>query len=151
VAAVCCVLLGGCWFESSPVLRLGAVEVESVTSDGVAVGVFVEANNRNEIALPLREVRYSVSLDGRTVFTGVRSPEAVLGANSTQTLRLPVAVDWDRLPEGSGPMRLRVSGDLLYVTPGRLAETFFDTGVRRPKAGFVLDGVVERPSPPVEG
>ena len=130
---------------------MSGAEVESVTADGLAVGVFIEAENRNEIMLPLREVRYSVSLDGRPVFTGVRSPEAVLGANSVQMLRLPASVDWDSVPAGSGPMTIRVTGDLLYVTPGRLAETFFDTGVRRPKAGFSLEGNVERPVSPVGG
>src|SRR5689334_18329770 len=54
-------LAGGCSSYSAPGLRVTAVTVKDRTPTGTVLDFAIEASNRNEVELPLREVRYSVS------------------------------------------------------------------------------------------
>src|ERR1051326_568555 len=83
---------GGCSSYSAPTLRVSGVKVKERTEAGGGLDFALEATNRNEIELPLREVRYSVTLDGKPVFSGVRSPEASLRRLGVQTIHVPAVV-----------------------------------------------------------
>jgi hypothetical protein len=104
----------------------------------------LDAYNDNEIPLPLRDVTYSVTLDGREVFRGTRSAEATLRRKGVQQLRLPavIAIEPGDSPP-TGMQEFRLSGTLTYVTPGKIAELLFDTGVRVPSVGFATEGQID--------
>jgi len=137
-------LAGGCGTTSAPRLEHAAATVSGRTADGVAMLFTLDAFNDNDIALPLRDIRYTLSLNGRDVFRGTRSAEATLRRNGVQQLRLPAVVSLgpsDAAPTGVMDFRLR--GTMTYVTPGKIAELLFDTGVRVPSAGFETTGQID--------
>ncbi len=136
--------LVGCSSHRAPTLIVSDVKVVDRTSDGVVLRVSINAENRNEIELPLREMRYTLKLSDGSQFSGVRSAEASLRRLGTQTITVPAsfpiaqgAAAWD------GAAKYEFSGDLSYITPGEFAQVLFDTGVRRPSVSFRSEGTVE--------
>jgi hypothetical protein len=136
----------GCSPYSAPGLKVTSVAIKDQTPAGTVLDFSIEASNRNEVELPLREVRYTLHLDGKEVFRGVRSPEASLRRLGVQTIHIPAVV-----PEGqsTGPgTRFVLEGQLGYTTPGSLAQVLFDIKVRRPKVGFREEGQLGAPPAP---
>lgn len=135
---------GGCSWYHAPELDVKDVTVAQETSQGMVLSFGLNATNENEVALPLKIVRYSLSLEGDRVFSGQRAAEATLRRKGTQRLLLPAAVGWEDVggARPTGDVRYRLSGEMSYVTPGQLAELLFDTGVRRPSVRFSEEGVI---------
>ncbi len=117
------------------------------TEEGVAVAFVLDATNSNDDALPLRETVYSLELDGKSVFKGVRSAEATLRRRGTQQVVLPAGIPIALLP-ANGSVRYRLHGSMEYITPGAFAEVLFDTGVRRPDASFSQEGTIDLSAAP---
>jgi hypothetical protein len=136
--------LGGCSKYMAPTLDVTGVRVLEETPAGLVLEFSIDAANRNEVELPLREVRYSLMLDGREVFRGVRSPEAALRRLGTQTVRIPAVIPiGEGQPRPTGRQRYTLDGTLAYTTPGQFAQVLFDIKVRRPRVGFRDEGEVE--------
>ncbi len=136
--------LGGCSTYSAPALRVAKVEVGEQTSDGLVLRFAIDADNRNDIELPLREVNYTLRLDGKDVFTGVRSPEASLRRLGTQRIVFPAVVPLGPgVAAPSGLVRFEIAGNLEYTTPGQVAEILFDAGLRRPSVSFRDAGEID--------
>jgi len=136
--ALALLALGGCFSAPTPALRVIESRLDGVTDDGFVVSLVVEGENRGPDELPLRAVEYSVSMDGREVFRGLRSAEATLPGSGTQTIRLPAAVSRDRW-EGPPPAPgtpVAVAGRVTYVSPGIFSRILFDADVIRPSAEF---------------
>lgn len=136
-------LLGGCAFHSTPTLTVTDARITERTADGVKVEFEIDAVNDNDVPLTLRETRYSLSLDGRTVFRGARAPTATLARRSTQRLVLPAVIPTASFGELSGEMSYRLSGSLLYLTPGELSKRLYEAHLRRPDASFGDRGVID--------
>jgi hypothetical protein len=135
-----------CTVYRAPELTVAAAELTERTADGTAMQFVLNAENPNTESLPLREVRYSVVVDGRRVFSGVRDAQATLRRLGTQQIRLPAAVPASTpLPGGSA--EYRVVGSLTYVTPGRFADVLFDAGLLRPNVGFQEQGSIDLSGP----
>ena len=134
----------GCQSTKEPRLEHAAASVTERTAEGVAMSFTLDAYNDNEIALPLRDFTYTVSVGGREVFRGKRSAEATLRRKGVQQLRLPavIALKPDEISP-SGVQEFRLKGSLTYVTPGKLAELLFDSGVRVPTTGFTTTGQID--------
>ncbi|MFN0132624.1 MAG: LEA type 2 family protein [Phycisphaerales bacterium] len=134
--------LGGCTSITRPGVRVADARVTDRTAEGVVVEVTLEAENRNQTELPLREVRYAVDVDGRRVFDAMRSPEATLRRVGTQLVRFPAVI-----PASAGPIgpqtRVRITGNLRYQAPGEISRLLYDTGVRRPSIGFAHEARME--------
>lgn len=127
----------GCSGARSPILNVVGVEQVDQTVDGSAVLVTIDAENPGSEPLPLRELSYTVRI-GSATFEGTRSPEATLRAFGTQRLVIPAVFAPGAAPSsGAG---YTVSGTLLYVAPGELAEALFDAGLRRPTVSFAGAG-----------
>jgi len=105
----------------------------------------LDARNENEDGLPLRTVEYRLDLNGREVFSGTRSAESTLRRLGTQQLKLPAVVSITPETQAfvTGQTHYRLTGSLYYVTPGRLAETLFDSGVHTPSVGFTFEGDID--------
>lgn len=136
--------LGACSSYSRPALEVAGARLAEESADGLVIEFLVDARNDNDVALPLRSLEYTVDLDGRRVFRGVRSPEATLRRLGERRLTLPAAIPLGPSdPRPVGLRDFRVAGTLTYQTPGELAEVLFDTGVRRPEAGFASSGRID--------
>ncbi len=135
--AVLGALLTGCSRYKHPELSVAEVKLTEETASGYVLEFVLDTRNDNPEPLPLREVRYSLAIDGREVFSGVRSAQATLRRYGTQRISLPAAV---ALEPGAAPprgvVRYALDGELSYVTPGQIARILFDTRVRRPRLGF---------------
>lgn len=143
-ATVLSLLLGGCTVYKAPKFTVINAAATQRTGEGVAMLFTLDAQNENDVGLPLRDVEYTVELDGQRVFSGTRSAEATLRRLGTQQVMLPAVM---RLSPGAtppaAPSRYRISGTVTYVTPGQIAEILFDTGVRVPKVGFSGSGELD--------
>lgn len=143
-----CLCLVGCATYKDPQLSVAEARATERTPDGTAVLFTIDAKNDNDEPLPLREVQYRLELNGRAVFSGVRSAEATLRRRGVQQFTLPASVSSAGDAAPSGPSRYVLSGVLYYITPGQLAETLFDAGVRTPSVSFRLDGEVDLSAAP---
>ncbi len=154
IAIVCTALasLGyGCGRLTHPEVSVAAVTMTEESAAGYVLEFALEARNDNPQPLRLGEVRYSLTLDGRPVFSGVRSAQATLARYSAQRILLPAAV---ALAPGVSPpeggVRFGLQGNIAYQAPGAIAQVLFDTAVRRPRAPFREEGelnVTPAPSP----
>ena len=138
-AALAPVWLGcGCSQYRPPAITIGPAAVVERTDEAIALGVELDLTNPNDEPLELREFNYAVSIQGKTVYTGRRAAEATLSAKGTKRLTLPVVVPVAQVPATApdGGIPWSISGNLLYVTPGEIAELLLDTGVRKPKVSF---------------
>lgn len=132
--------LVGCSGARSPILNVVAVEQVDQTVDGSAVLITLDAENPGSEPLPLRELTYTVRI-GSATFEGTRSPEATLRAFGTQRLVIPAVFSPGAAPAtGAG---YTISGTLLYIAPGELAEALFDAGLRRPTVSFRGEGAFQ--------
>ena len=138
--------LGACAPHAPPSLSVSGVRVAQRTDAGLVIDFQIDARNVNSFALPLKSARYTVWLDDRRVFKGVRSPEASLRRLGTQRLHLPAAIPAS-VPLPRGVVGYRISGTLSYVRPGALAEVLFDAGVITPTTNFSHTGTVDLAEP----
>lgn len=137
-------LAGGCASNVPPSLSVAGVAITQQTDAGVVIEFTLNAENTNPVALPLREMRYSLFLDGREVFRGYRSPEATLRRYGVQQLKLPAVIALDpgqAVP--SGQVTYHLQGTLAYTTPGQIAEILFENDVRRPTVFFSEKGTLD--------
>ena len=135
-------LLSGCSSTQAPGLVVQSAELTERTDAGMVITFTIVADNANDEALPLRDATYTVSLDGKQVFSGTRSAQATVRRFGTQTFTLPAAVPLDG-PPPTGIEPFQISGRLKYLVPGALAETLFDIHVRRPSTYFHGTGTVD--------
>lgn len=130
------VLGGGCASPAPPTFELADVYTLPEGPDGRVVVFVVEGVNDSASALPLRDVRYSASLDGGESVSVRRGARATLPAKGSQTFELPVPVAGDAGVVGAYELR----GSVEYQVPGALADLLFDNNLRRTRAGFSFSG-----------
>ena len=134
----------GCSSFRSPRITLGSVSVAEVTDEALAIQIDLELQNPNTIALGLDELRYTITVDGTLAFVGRRAAGRTLSSLETRRLTLPGVIDFETIgwSPSSGPRQVRytVRGSLWYQTPSEIAQLLFDTGMRRPKVRFGIDG-----------
>lgn len=133
--------LAGCNTHSSPALSVTNLAVGQRSDQAVVLLFTLDAENANSVPLPLREVRYRFALDGREVFAGRRSAQATLRRFGTQQIQLPVVVPRDDMPDHAADYQL--TGKLVYIAPGEIAQILFDTGVRKPSTPFKHHGQLD--------
>lgn len=135
-------LLAGCSY-SAPKLSVSGARITDRSDQGVVVSFTVDALNANPVEFPLREVHYTLTLDGKPVFFGVRSPEASLRRLGTQQFSFPAVIPLAPGQALTGEHPYLIDGTLDYTAPGELAQTLFDTGVRRPSVSFHQSGTID--------
>lgn len=127
--------LAGC--SAAPRLKVTDIQVTDRTEAGIVLKVSVEAENRNEVEVPLREIRYSVKVAGGQTFTGIRSAEASLRRLGTQSISFPAVIPLTAgTPAPSGLVNVEVSGTVAYLAPGNLSKALYDMGISRPRQSF---------------
>lgn len=133
--------LGGCGL-TAPRLTVTDVHASDVEPTGKVIMIVVEAQNLSNDALPLRDATYSLSLNGRQVFTGKRSPESTLRMFGAQKISLPVALPREGVPP-AGIAKYEVSGSVVYLPPGRFNEILYEYGLLRPTTSFRGTGEID--------
>ena len=88
-------------------------------------------------------MRYALRLNGQRVFSGTRSAEATVRRLGTQQFTLPAAIDLAEFDMPEGDVQYELSGSVVYVTPGEIAQLLFDAGVRKPRSSFQQTGVLD--------
>jgi hypothetical protein len=135
---------GGCASQPPPRITVADVAVTDQSAEGLVVTFRMLAENAGSASLPLRTVRYSVSVDGRPAFVGERRAEATAPRAGSQEFILPVAFslgegkDFPSMPAATVPYTL--TGSVEYELPGTIADLLFDSGIRRPTASFSETG-----------
>lgn len=128
-------ILAGC--SAAPKLTVTDIKVADRSEAGIVLSVSIDAENRNEIEVPLREIRYSVRVEGGSSFSGVRFAEASLRRLGTQTLWFPAVIP---IAPGTAPpsglVNVEVSGKMTYFPPGDFSRVLYETGIRRPSQSF---------------
>lgn len=127
-------LLAGCSSVSPPDVSVGAATI-SQTDAGSLLLIELNAENPNREPLPLREVRYSVEVNGTRVFEGIRSAESTLRRYGSRAIMLPVSLP----PTSPGAVNagtFRVVGELSYKEPGAFAQTLLDVELVDPSVSF---------------
>lgn len=145
--------LTGCSTYKPPSIQLVQVSLAERSPEAAAFHFMLEIQNDNSEPIELREFRYRLDLNGQEIFTGRREVGTTLLAQSTKRIALPGVVRFEAAGWTAQAfpqvVNYRLSGTLLYVTPGELAEILLDTGVRRPEVHFVSTGNLELGQPPV--
>ena len=76
----------------APTFQILGAEVTERTDEGIVIMFLVEGTNTGDESLPVREVEYSLELDGRRVFSGTRNGEVTLPRRGVQVLQLPAPI-----------------------------------------------------------
>jgi hypothetical protein len=143
LGTLACAVLTGCSTYDAPTLSVASARITQETAAGMVIDFGVDASNTNDFEVPLERVSYTLRLDGQRVFTGTRSAEATVRRLGSQRITLPAAIDLDKYQLPTGDVEYELSGSVVYVTPGEIAELLFDAGVRRPKAKFRHRGTLD--------
>lgn len=138
VALMLCVLaliLPACATRSGPTVEVVDAALTELTDAGMVIRFALDARNTSPDPLTLREIVYSLTLDGVVVFKGTRSAEATIRRFGTQTIDLPVAIP---MPEGPprGQVPYELIGSISYIPPGAFAEVLYDANLVRPTITF---------------
>jgi hypothetical protein len=137
-------VLGGCAYKA-PTVLVGEAAAGERTDEALRIEIAVNATNPNREPVELREIEYSVSIDGSTVFRGRRAAQTTLGAGRTRQLLVPAVVRFDQVAWGDAvpsDATWSIRGRMLYLTPSELAEILLDTGIRKPRVRFAGRGRV---------
>lgn len=141
---------GGCSGYRPPSIQLVAVRLIEQTEEAAAFHFDLILENPNDEPIELREFRYVLRLDDVTVYVGRRAAGTTLHPETGNHISLPAVVRYDTMGWSNRSLppavEYHLSGELLYVTPGELAEILLDTGVRKPRVRFSRAGRLDLPS-----
>jgi LEA14-like dessication related protein len=141
--AICGAMSGACVgcsnLKQPSIAVVGATMGES-TAQAATLNLALQLGNPNPEPLELLEFKYHVEVDGRRVYEGTRAAQMTLMRESTRAVEIPAVIPLESVGWSAAAIpstaQVRVSGTLRYIQPGAIAQTLFDTGVRRPRASF---------------
>ena len=139
-------LLAGC-LTRPPIIAVDSVEVVARNDEAMALQYNLVLSNPNDRPIEPLEFTYAVMVAGEGVYQGRHAAEMTLDAGGQdRPLALPVVIPYQRLGWSDatvpGTARWSMSGTLLYVNEGVLADTLLDLGYR-PKTGFSASGELD--------
>ena len=138
--------LAGCVGGRRPTFTLERVVRAERADEASQVTFVIEGANPTGNAYPLREVDYTVRIDGRTVFRGRRIAQATLPPNDTQTFTLPAPIPFAEVGRLAGrTVPYEITGTIAYLPPGPIAEILYDLGIQRRRVPFGDGGLLEIP------
>lgn len=137
------VLLGGCSGRASPGAVVVDAQLREKTAEAAVVEFVIETTNPNDIELPMRDVVYSLSVDGHRVFTGRRDAQATMPRGGTQRITIPAVVPMGEGGVMPGVYRYTLKGRVFYSLPSQLADVLFDAKLSRPSVGISDEGEID--------
>ena len=137
----------GCSSFRAPTVSVNDVSVTDATEEALALSFVMDLKNPNRAAVPLHEFVYTLAIDGKEVYAGRRAGGVTLSADADRQLLLPAVVPYSRVGWTAltlpASVSYRLTGELQYNAPNRLAQILFDSGVRRPKVSFEQRGELQ--------
>lgn len=131
--------LSGC--HTAPTIEVADARVTDRTPEALLLEFDLAAANPNEFDLPVQDVRYTLALDGRPVFRGVRAGQATIARERGHRIVIPAVVPLESAPAGQA--RYTLTGEVQYLTPSELADVLYDARLRRPAVSFSERGVLD--------
>lgn len=137
--------MSGCSGFREPVVTIVGASLTETSDSAIGIGISLDLANSNSQPVELYEFTYAITINGTGTYRGRWAASATLPANGSRQLVIPAVVRYDQLGwiANSVPAEARfdVSGSLLYIAPGDIAEILFDTGVRKPTVLFRGQGI----------
>ena len=139
--------MSGCSVYRAPSVSVVGTAITE-TGDGLlGIDFSLVLENPNKQPLALHEFYYTLTVDGAVAYRGRWAASATLPASGTRRLTIPAVVRYDQVGRtalsGTSKPRYDLTGHVLYLAPGDIAEILFDTGVRKPQASFSAQGVLD--------
>ncbi|HZW11035.1 MAG TPA: LEA type 2 family protein [Phycisphaerales bacterium] len=142
-AAIVAGVLSGCSGAAPPRATVSDARIRDRSPEAAVVEFAVEATNPNDIELPLRDITYSVSIDGRQVFSGRREAMATIPRGGAQRVYLPAVIPMGGAGTEPGVHRYTLRGRMRYSLPSQLADVLFDAKISRPGVSFSDEGEID--------
>ena len=137
--------LAGCSLLA-PQVFVGDAQFVEASDEALRVDIQLDLMNLNNEPIELKQFDYTVSVDGRRIYSGRRAAQATLSALGEASVVLPAIVTYEAAgwtsAERPDTADWSINGSVLYLTPGALAEILLDTRFREPRAAFRGDGSV---------
>jgi len=142
-------MLTGCSGRATPGAVVTSANIRNRTADAAVVEFVIETTNPNDIELPMRDVVYTLNVNGKKVFSGRRDAQATMPRGGTQQIIIPAVVPM-RGPESQGGKgalvpgvyTYRLTGRIYYSLPSQLADVLFDAKLSRPSVGISDKGEI---------
>ena len=135
--------LQGCLVGDPPAVEVDSIELVAVGESAISVNLNGTVTNPHSSEMRLLQFEYVLSVDGRQVYQGRHAAEMTLSPGVKRQISLPAAFtysdagwEFDRIP-GESPWTM--SGSLVYLGRGVLAQTLLDLGYR-PSTGYSASG-----------
>ena len=146
--------MSGCTVYRDPSVSVVGATVTQTADGLLGLDFSLVMENPNEHPLALHEFNYTLAVDGAVAYRGRWAASATLPASGTRRLSIPAVVRYNQAgrtsSSGTSKPRYDLAGHVLYLVPGEIAEILFDMGVRKPKASFAAQGVLDL-TPPDDG
>ena len=143
--------MSGCTVYRDPSVSVVGVVVTETADGLLGLDFSLVLENPNQQPLALHEFNYTVAVDGAVAYRGRWAASATLPASGVRRLTIPAVVRYDQVgrtaSSDTSKPRYDLAGYLLYLAPGDIAEILFDTGVRKPKASFAAQGILDLTPP----
>lgn len=130
LAALLAAGLSGCLTLHPPDVRLSGLTVRSASSRGLDLDVALEVTNGNGYRLGVRELTYRLSIDGTPAGEGSIPSAVSVPAHGSETVSLPVTIDF--APLKSRALEMALTGGIDYAIEGEAVFTTPLGSVRRP-------------------
>jgi hypothetical protein len=140
-------------FREGPRIEVDGLQVLRRGPDAAEGDLLISIRTPAGRTIPLDDFRYSLIVDGRTVFRGRWAALAAVPPGETIRRTLPVTIPLEALPERVAsdevPLRWAASGSVGWEDPQRLARILFDLGLPNPRSDFSGRGEVAGAAPAV--
>lgn len=141
--ALSAALLAGCSSAAPPRATVTDARLRDRGPEAAVVEFVIGTENPNDIELPLRDITYTLSLDGQQVFSGRREAMATIPRHGSQSVVIPAVIPMGE--EGVAPEmhEYTLSARVRYSLPSQLADLLFDTNVSRPSVSLTDRGQID--------
>ncbi|MDQ7013246.1 MAG: LEA type 2 family protein [Planctomycetota bacterium] len=136
-------LLGGCSRRATPSAVVTDASIRDRTAEAAVIEFAIETTNPNDIELPMRDVVYTLSIEGERVFSGRRDAQATMPRGGTQEITLPAVVPMGEGGVMPGVYRYTLKGRVFYSLPSQLADVLFDAKLSRPSVMIADEGEID--------
>lgn len=147
-------MLTGCSGRATPGAVVTSANIRNRTADAAVVEFVIETSNPNDIELPMRDVVYTLNVNGKKVFSGRRDAQATMPRGGTQQIIIPAVVPMQgaagqaagkdgKAGLAPGVYTYRLTGRIYYSLPSQLADVLFDAKLSRPSVGISDTGEID--------